>query len=180
MFRITLDEFTLSISESLPTIFSEYREHAKLVEIFESRDTDVSQVFLAVAKNANWPFLIVVQKRSTGAESGFHPGMLLIPETHLLFVGVEEHVFVYNLETVERMWEEQILLGFWGWERYGHYVIMSAEVEMAVWDMYGKKLWSTFVEPPWSYTLDDDSVYLDVGEKKFSFSLLTGPTAPTW
>jgi hypothetical protein len=40
--------------------------------------------------------------------------------------------------------------GFHGWQRHEDLVVMSAELEMAAWDLRGVKRWSTFVEPPWN------------------------------
>lgn len=39
---------------------------------------------------------------------------------------------------------------------------MAAELELAAWTSSGEKLWTTVVEPPWSYQVFDDLVQLDV------------------
>jgi hypothetical protein len=39
---------------------------------------------------------------------------------------------------------------------------MSAELELAAWDTHGRKLWTRFVEPPWAYTVNGDTIRLDV------------------
>ena len=39
---------------------------------------------------------------------------------------------------------------------------MSAELEFAVWDNRGNKLWTTFVEPPWTFEFKGGLVTLDV------------------
>src|SRR5260221_13535990 len=64
---------------------------------------------------------------------------------------------------------------FLGWERHHQFVIMSAELELAVWDIYGKKHWSTFVEPPWDYKIDGETIHLEVMGKQSIFSLQHGP-----
>ena len=33
-------------------------------------------------------------------------------------------------------------------------MLMLAELEFAAWDLKGKKMWSTFVEPPWVYDVN--------------------------
>ena len=33
---------------------------------------------------------------------------------------------------------------------------MAAEVGFVAWDAYANKLWSTFVEPPWSYEIEGE------------------------
>jgi len=53
-----------------------------------------------------------------------------------------------------------------------HAVLMAAELALAAWDRTGRKLWSRFVEPPWSFLVVDDKVHLDVMGKHTEFSLL--------
>jgi len=52
---------------------------------------------------------------------------------------------------------------------------MAAELEFAAWDAHARKLWTTFVEPPWSYDVADGSVELDVMGTKSKFSITSGP-----
>jgi hypothetical protein len=52
---------------------------------------------------------------------------------------------------------------------------MAAECELAARDTSGKKLWTTFVEPPWSYRVEADQVLLDVMGTKSTFRIQTGP-----
>jgi hypothetical protein len=57
-------------------------------------------------------------------------------------------------------------------------VVVSAELELAAWDVSGRKLWSTFVEPPWEYDVDADIVRLDVMGRRTQFPLVGGPPSP--
>ena len=41
--------------------------------------------------------------------------------------------------------------------------------------MTGKKLWSTFVEPPWEYVINNDTIFLDVTGIKTDFPIEQGP-----
>ena len=63
----------------------------------------------------------------------------------------------------------------WNWSRYGDVVIMSAELELAAWSVEGTKLWTTPVEPPWSYEMKDDVIELDIMGVKSEFSLRGDP-----
>ncbi len=54
-------------------------------------------------------------------------------------------------------------------------VVMSAEPEIAAWDVHGRKLWTTFVEPPWDHTVRDGVLHLDVMGTESSFPLIGGP-----
>jgi hypothetical protein len=50
-----------------------------------------------------------------------------------------------------------------------------------VWDMRGKKRWTIFVEPPWNYSLDENTIHVEVMGAKASFPLHEGPsTAFCW
>ncbi len=65
---------------------------------------------------------------------------------------------------------------FWGCARHGDRVILSAELELAAWDLHGRKCWSVFVEPPWEYEVLAGMIELDVMGTKSSFPLDVGPT----
>lgn len=178
MFNVTFNEYTLSMTEGLPTLYKVYCEHARLVDEIDLKGTEDTVYCMTVKKRSGWPFLVVAQRCSADQDAGFHPGMLLVEETHVLFIGAGERLLAYRLDSPERLWEDQTYCGFWNWERYGEFVIMSAELELAVWDIYGQKRWSTFVEPPWSYELDADLIHLEVMGQRVSFPLNRGQTHP--
>jgi hypothetical protein len=54
---------------------------------------------------------------------------------------------------------------------------MSAELEFAVWKVTGEKLWSTFVEPPWSWEVSGMNIQLDVMGTRKALLLETGISA---
>jgi hypothetical protein len=62
----------------------------------------------------------------------------------------------------------------WGWRQHDDVVLMSAELELAAWSTDGTKLWTTFVEPPWSYRVVGDRVVLDVMGAARTFDLRSG------
>ena|SRR5215472_16104264 len=115
MLRITLGDYTLAIAKDMPSIYNEYHKRAKLVEFFESENATDAQFFLAVARGSDWPFLIVVQRYHPGPVSGFFPGVMLVPETDLLFIGAGDRIVSYSLDSPKKLWEEKITLGFWRW-----------------------------------------------------------------
>ncbi len=53
---------------------------------------------------------------------------------------------------------------------------MSAELELAAWDRLGTKLWTRFVEPPWSFRVIDNRVHLDIMGVKTDFPIIGQPT----
>ena len=121
-----------------------------------------------------WPVLVVAQ-RFEPFSGGFDPGVLLVPESKVLFVGAGRRLLAYTLDGPRRLWEDEAETGFWGWQRHHDGVLMSAELELAAWDITGTKLWTTFVEPPWSYNVAGYDVRLDVMGRESSFPLDKGP-----
>jgi hypothetical protein len=99
----------------------------------------------------------------------------LVSEAHRLFIGAGEEIFCYDLSAPCRLWHDTADFGLWGWEVVRNTVLMSAELEFAAWDQAGEKLWSTFVEPDWSYQVDGDHVTLDVMGEISRFELRVGP-----
>lgn len=106
---------------------------------------------------------LVVTVRYDPAGWGFTPGVLSVPETGLLFVGAGTTLLCYSVGAEpRRLWADEADFGFWSWRRAGDRVLMAAELELAAWDLEGRKLWSTFVEPPWDFDVVDRRVELDV------------------
>lgn len=174
MFSVTVGQYTLSCHpDRLPDLYGHYAKHAGLVEEFDLQSPDGTSCFLAVSRGSGWPFLVVAQRYDPSG--GFHPGALLVPETGLLFVGAGERLMAYRLDGPARLWMDTTHCGFWGWARHGDRVILSAELELAAWDIQGRKCWSVFVEPPWSYEAAAGSIEVDVMGTKSSFPLDAGP-----
>jgi hypothetical protein len=155
-------------------MYGEYVKRAGLAEEFDLRDSEGSSCFLSVSRGAVWPFLVVAQRYHPAG--GFHPGALLVPETDLLFIGAGERLRAYGLGGPVRLWIDTTEFGFWGWARHGDRVILSAELELAAWDLHGRKCWSVFVEPPWDYKVLGEMIELDVMGTKSSFPVDTGPS----
>jgi hypothetical protein len=106
---------------------------------------------------------------------GVYPSALLIPETRTLFIGAGESLIAYRLEPVIRLWHDTNDSGFHGWARYNNVIMMSAELEVAAWNIRGEKLWSMYVEPPYGYTVEKGIVYMDRMDEKLEFPLEAGP-----
>jgi hypothetical protein len=176
MFNFSTGKHTIFCqSEGLPFLYRAYCAHARLVEEVEL-DKYPDICFFAVAENSDdWPFLTVAQSYSPSSLGGFYPGALLIEDTNRLFLGAGERLLAYDLSAPVRLWQDAADCGFSRWSRYGDYVVMSAEIELAVWDNAGQKLWTSFVEPPWNYSVNDGVVELAVMGKVSHFDLRTGP-----
>jgi hypothetical protein len=104
------------------------------------------------------------------------PGILLVPAQRQLFIGAGTRLLAYHARSGawQRSWIDDAELGFWRWRQHGDVVVMSAELELAVWTTDGTKLWTTFVEPPWSYQVEADQVVLDVMGAVRTFDLRRG------
>lgn len=159
-----------------PATYPSMVQRAQLHDDLGLRATEGTVFIVTVAPSAApWPTLVVAQRFQPGPEAGFHPGLLLIPERAVLFVGAGTRLLAYDLCSPRRLWEDEADTGFWGWQRHDDLVVMSAELELAAWTAAGEKRWSTFVEPPWDYSIRAGNVELDVMGAKSSFSLETGP-----
>lgn len=184
MIQVTIASYTLSVVESMPERDDLGCSHAALVERFGSDAAGhISRGDLHVEVRhgstwPTWPFLCVAQHYWPGREAGCYPGFLLVPETAILFIGAGERLLAYDLRGLARLWEDQADAGFHDWQRHDDLVVMSAELELAAWDLRGVKRWSTFVEPPWAYHVEGGMVHLEVMGTVSSFPLLAGPTSP--
>lgn len=165
-FRFTCGPYTISMADSLPPMYYSSCRRAQLVDTFELEGAFSSLCYLEVRRGHDWPFLIVAQRYSPGASSGFYPGALLIPETDILLLGAGERLLAYDLAGPQRLWEVHLTSGFWHWERSQDRVILCAENELAVWDIHGNKLWDFPLEPPWHYAIEHDTIHIFMGDRQ--------------
>lgn len=176
-FEISVDRYVLNCAlHELPAIYDVYKKNAVLTEEVNLAG-EGSLCFLSVGDGspAGWPFLVLALRYDPPHRSGFKPGVLVVPETGTLFVGAGTTLMAYDLNGPRRLWEDAADVGFWCWRRHGELVVMSAELEMAVWDIWGRKLWATFVEPPWHYTVEGGDIHLDVMGTRSRFPIRSGP-----
>jgi hypothetical protein len=176
---ISVAGYQVTVGLELPAILDHFRAHALLTEHFDldRDDREGGTCFVAVRREpADWPQLVVTQ-RFAPAGSGFDPGVLVVPESGVVFIGAGERLLAYSTsgDDWRRLWLDAADLGFWGWRQHGDFVVMSAELELAAWSPAGEKLWSMFVEPPWSYSVEGDNLELDVMGSIRTFPVATGP-----
>jgi len=177
-FRVGSGEYTVSGTVGIPTTYAALIEHASLHDDFGLKGSEGTALVISVERSADqWPDLLISQRFDPGPEAGFYPGAFLVPDTHVLFVGAGTRLLAYDLRAVQRLWEDAADTGFWGWKRHNDVIVMSAELELAAWTLDGRKLWSTFVEPPWTYEVQGTGIHLDVMGKKSIFDLQKGPSA---
>lgn len=163
----------------LPLTYDSMVQHATLHD--DLRIAGMKGTLLVVTAAAipmEWPQLVVSLEFEPGPEAGFNPGLLLVPERSILFIGAGERLLAYDLRTLRRLWKDEADTGFWCWRRHGDLVLMSAELELAAWTIDGKKLWSTFVEPPWTYRVQGEELHLDVMGAETVFPVHEGRDKP--
>lgn len=173
MISVAMDNYTIHVHQGeLPQSHWDYKSKAKLYDKIEPSD-EGEYSFIAIGEGQAWPHLCVVLRYRDAAWL-FSPGVLLIPETGIVFIGGGEHALAYDLNAPRRLWNEHAHY-FWGWQRHGDVVLMSAELEFTAWTIAGEKLWTTFVEPWWEYKVVGGEVLLDVMDVRAAFPLMTGP-----
>lgn len=175
MFQLACGAYYVDAEDGgVPDIYAEYSRHAKLVVERDLKSTEGKAAYCAVSRNDGWPFLVIAFRYSpTGA--GFNPGVLIVPESDLLFLGAGTLLMAFDLLVPDQIWEDTAQIGFWSWRLHDEVVLMSAELELAAWNTKGRKLWSMPVEPPWSYTVENNLVKLDVMNQMSEFPLDNGP-----
>ena len=183
MIQVTMADYIVQVGESMPERDDPDCAHAALRERLGSEREHEQRyhgfhgwhdLHVEMRRASPWPFLCVAQQYER--KGGGYPGVLLVPETAVLFIGAGERLLAYDLRGPTRLWEDQAGAGFHGWQRHEVVVMMSAELELAAWDLRGVKRWSTFVEPPWNYHVESGTVQLDVMGTVSSFPLWVGPS----
>ena len=175
--NVTIDNWRLvSTIGSVPAGQGDYHSHARLADEFDLERSGELWFVGAGRASIEWPEVVVCQRFGPGPDSGFCPGALIASDVATLFLGAGIRLLAYNLQTASRLWVDEADTGFGGWRRHGNVVVMSAELELAAWTTEGDKLWTTFVEPPWSYDADDTTLRLEVMGNVTRFDLLRGPT----
>ena len=175
MFTVSIGNYSaLFQDDGLPDDYAEYRKHAEIVEEFDLDNSEGALCFVGVRRGFKMPFLVVAQRYSPSG-FGFGPGLQLVEETDLLFIGAGERLLAYDLRRNARIWEDRADVGFFRWSRHDSTVMMSAELELAAWNLEGRKLWSESVEPPWEYSVEEGTLRLDVKGKITSFDIAQGP-----
>lgn len=178
---VSIADIVVFVARQHPTIWSAYCANAELVDeqsaadVMEPGGSDHALLVAGIRHvDREWPGL-VLSLAYTPSRGGFAPGILVVPESNVAFVGAGTTLRAYRISPkVERLWRDESDMGFWSWRQHGSTVVMSAELELAAWDIDGTKLWSRFVEPPWSYSVEGQLLSLDVMGTITTFDLRSG------
>ncbi|MBI5930969.1 MAG: hypothetical protein HY862_16795 [Chloroflexi bacterium] len=168
--------FTLSRALTVSDLHSAYKPLiVEAIDLELCGTNDYAEYFCVSVANPSEIQLVVIQCFGSHGNI-FNPAILYVPETDLLFIGAGKRISSFHLNPYTKLWLDTADMGFLSWARYGEFVVMSAELELVAWRINGEKLWTTFVEPPWDYTVLDRQINLDVMGNKTTFSLEEGPT----
>jgi len=159
----------------MPADYADLQRRAALCDEYNVQSRDCGSIStVIVTTDGGAPNLVVAQHHSPDGP-GFPLGLVIIPETSLLLIGAGERLLAYDLEHPRQLWEDHAVMGFWGFKRHSTVIVMSAELELAAWNLQGRKLWTCFVEPPWTYEVQQDVMQVDVMGVLQQFDLHAGP-----
>jgi hypothetical protein len=145
----------------------------------ESEADDRDYLSIAIWRRGSGALLLVNGWYAPGPRSGFLPSILVVPETAVAFVGAGTVARSYALESPALIESHETNVGFWNWQQHGNLVVMSSELELSVWTTQGRKLWSRFVEPPWSYEVEGEGIQVDVMGEQVRLDIRTGTPVRT-
>src|SRR5437764_12955990 len=96
------------VAGELPALVGEYRKRAALLEEFDLQrnDGDGDVCFAGIGLQDEWPRIVVAQRCVPGIKSGFHPGLLIVPESGVGFLGAGERLLAYTINPPQRLWEK--------------------------------------------------------------------------
>lgn len=173
--KITFGDYTLYCVDVLPPEeqAAQYRTHAQLVEEYGDSSGGKKLYCITVRKGSDMPFLLITHHYARVEADA--PEFLFIPETHLLFIGAENHAQAYKLDTPKKLWSHAVYDHFLGWVRQGEFILLTGSRQLAAWDIYGWKKWMIDVQPPWHYNIQKSIVYLTHGGQQHNFPLDIGP-----
>jgi len=175
MFTVTIGDYAISVQRgTLPSIYRDYKKHAQLADEFALQPHEGELCFVAISRGQHWPVLVVAQRFEL-SDGGFDPAALLVPETGTLFLGAGRRLLGYGLDPPRRLFEDTTDAGFWEWARHGDVVLMSGELELAAWDISGKKLWAMPLQPAWQCHVEAGMVHLNVMGRRTAFPFHQGP-----
>lgn len=174
MLHATVGRYSIALATSPELVSHSERTRAVVKESLVCDDDERSYLAVGVSDSGPGPELLVEGWYSPGPSSGFFPSVLVVPDTGVTFIGAGSVALCFSLAPIAKLAHEEVEAGFWQWHLHGQFVLMSAELEFAVWSTTGMKLWSRFVEPPWHFIVQDELVTLEVMGDRQVFNLRSG------
>lgn len=156
-----------------PDAYEQWLDHATFKDTGNLKKEGLP-IYVGVGQGGEW-YPTVIAFRSNPIEyGGFHPGILIVPETGTFFIGPGKVIRTYDLKVPKRKSEKELSCGFQGWARHDDFVVMQGELAFGLYSPEGREIWSAFVEPPWTYDVEENRVKLNVMGKISYRNLKTG------
>lgn len=174
MIEFNFDKYKIAVQTvKEPGIYDMWLDRASFKDI-DGLKNDGIPIYIGVGHGEEWYNTVIAFRSDPIEYGGFDPGILIVPETNTLFVGAGTIVRTYDLKNQKRKFEKKLSCGFWGWSRHHDLILMQEESEFGIYTLDGQEIWSTFVEPPWSFDIEDNRVKLDVMDEISYRDLKTG------
>ena len=174
MIEFSFDKYKIVVQLSeRPVTYDLWLQHAKYFDVADLTK-EGTPVYIGISQGKGWHEDVIAFSADPVDYGGFYPGFLLVAETDTFFIGAGTVIKIYDLKNHKKVFQKELSVGFWGWERFGEYVVMLEELEFGIYDLSGAQLWSTFVEPPWTYKIDNDIITLDVMDETTRRNIKTG------
>ena len=174
MIEFNIDKYKIAVQiGKKPDLYDIWLKHAVFKDI-EGLENIGTPIYVGIQLGNEWCDSIIAFCSDPIDYAGFNPGILVVPETDTLFIGAGTVARTYDLKKQIRKFHKEFIFGFWGWSRHKNLIIMQEELEFGVYSIDGNEKWSTYVEPPWTFSIEDDRVKLTVMDKISYYSLETG------
>lgn len=166
MVTFSLEEYSISIyTGEPPVILEHYLKHALFVDD-KGLANDGTAVYIIIATRFPHEQYVIIAFRSFPVDcAGFHPELLYENTSQTLFIGAGTVVKVFNIADKRIVFEKDAGVGFLGWNKYKSYIVQQEELTVGIFDLQGKQLWQTDVEPPYNLDFDGDILTLKFNDK---------------
>ncbi len=174
MIQFQFDKYKIAVEIGKePIDYNYWIKYASFIDI-EEQTKDKTPIYIGIGEHQDWYKTIVSFSSDPIDYGGFNPGLILVPETDILFIGAGTNVRIYDLKHQLKLFVKELHCGFLGWKRYDDFIIMQEELEFGIYSLTGQEIWSTEVEPPWTFSIEIDTVKLNVMNEISFRDLKTG------
>ncbi|MBS1586456.1 MAG: hypothetical protein JSS82_13020 [Bacteroidetes bacterium] len=166
-YRIAVNEMTFSTGEyniavytdEVPVILEYCRQRAIFVDE-DGMKNDGTLVYLIISKGFPHARYCIIGFNTPVNFAISAPAIYYEPSTQVLFIGAGAIIKTFDLAVYKRVFEKDGFIGFWGWNKYGDYVVHQEELSVGIFNLHGEQLWEAFVEPPYDLEFDGDTITL--------------------
>jgi len=174
LIQFNIDKYTIAVQIGKePDLFDMWLKYASFKDI-DGLSEAGTPIYIGIRQGEEWYSTVIAFRSDPIDYGGFHPGLLLEPMTDTLFIGAGTVIRTYDLKHQQKKFEKVLPCGFWAWTRHKDLIVMQEELEFGIYTLEGQEMWSTFVEPPWTFEIQGKEVKLNVMEEITYRDLKTG------